>query len=87
MNSTTGQVSTIARDTPRAFKASTGLFLERFLFQEQCRSLQQLCSCFSHQAETFSVQVDFIGSAENRVSFTLQVGPTKPALPENLAAP
>lgn len=57
VNSTTGQVSTIARDTPRAFKA-----------------------------ETFSVQVDFIGSAENRVSFTLQVGPTKPALPENLAA-
>jgi len=54
----TGQIGTIAKDTPRAFKA-----------------------------ETFPVRVEFIGAfPEHTTSLQLQIGPTKPALPDTLVA-
>ena len=40
------------------------------------------------EAETFTLQVDFIGAdPSHRPSLHLQIGPEKPALPESLAVP
>ena len=86
MDISTGHISTIAKDTPRAFKVAAVFFLcgttaLRFSSRKELRFWAK-CRPIWCEAETFPVQVDFIGAfPEHTTSLRLQIGPTKPALP------
>ena len=91
MDISTGQIGTIAKDTPRAFKVEF-LFCEkqrvRFSSRKKLRDFfLSKCLPIWCEAETFPVRVEFIGALpEHTTSLQLQIGPTKPALPDTLVA-